>query len=149
MVTIYEVPAAMLAKEIASELKKLDELKPPAWTYFAKTGVFKEKAPTDPDWWYIRLASILRKVYVAGGMIGVNRLRVKYGGRQRKGNKQEHWRKGSGKIIRYGLQQLETVGFVERKDNQGRAMSPKGRSFLDRTANRISKRLQKEKQTSK
>jgi small subunit ribosomal protein S19e len=145
MVTIYEVPVAILNKEIASELKSIDELKPPVWAYFVKTGAFREKAPSDPDWWYDRLASLLRKIYILGP-IGVNRLRIKYGGRQRKGNKREHFRKGAGKIIRYGLQQLEALGFVERPDNKsGRMISPKGRSFMDRTANRISKRFMKEK----
>lgn len=141
MVTIYEVPAAILNKEIASELKNIDELKPPAWSYFIKTGVFREKAPTNTDWWYVRLASLLRKLYIHK-KIGVNRLRVKYGGRQRKGNRREHFKKGAGKIIRYGLQQLEALGFVIKSDdNSGRMLSPKGRSFMDRTANRISKQL--------
>ncbi|MFX1518876.1 MAG: 30S ribosomal protein S19e [Promethearchaeota archaeon] len=144
MVTIYEVPAALLNKEVADELKNIDELKPPTWAAFVKTGVFREKAPTDPEWWYVRLASLLRKIYTHGP-IGVNRLRVKYGGRQRKGNRREHFKKGAGKIIRYGLQQLESLGFVERlNDNSGRIISPKGRSFMDRTANRILKQLEKE-----
>jgi small subunit ribosomal protein S19e len=141
MVTIYEVPAAILNREIVSELKDIDELKPPAWASFVKTGVFREKSPTDPDWWYVRLASLLRKVYIFGP-IGVNRLRVKYGGRQRKGNQREHFKKGAGKIIRYGLQQLEALGFVEKKgDKSGRTISAKGRSFMDRTANKILKQL--------
>jgi small subunit ribosomal protein S19e len=143
MVTIYEVPAALLNKEIASELKNIDELKPPAWAAFVKTGVFREKAPTDPDWWYVRLASLLRKVYI-NGPIGVNRLRTKYGGRLRKGNTREHFRKGAGKIIRFGLQQLEALGFVEKfNETSGRVISAKGRSFMDRTANKISKQLNK------
>jgi small subunit ribosomal protein S19e len=141
MVTIYEVPAAILNREIVSELKNIDELKPPAWASFVKTGVFREKSPTDPDWWYVRLASLLRKIYVYGP-IGVNRLRIKYGGRQRKGNRREHFKKGAGKIIRYGLQQLEALGFVEKKDDKsGRTISAKGRSFMDRTANKILKQL--------
>jgi small subunit ribosomal protein S19e len=143
MVTIYEVPAALLNKEVASELKNIDELKPPAWAAFVKTGVFREKAPTNPDWWYVRLASLLRKVYI-NGPIGVNRLRVKYGGRLRKGNRREHFRKGAGKIIRFGLQQLEALGFVEKlNDTSGRMVSAKGRSLMDRTANNILKQLNK------
>jgi small subunit ribosomal protein S19e len=141
MVTIYEVPAAILNREIVSELKNIDELKPPAWASFVKTGVFREKSPTDPDWWYVRLASLLRKIYVYGP-IGVNRLRIKYGGRQRKGNRREHFKKGAGKIIRFGLQQLETLGLVEKKDaKSGRIISAKGRSLMDRTANKILKQL--------
>ena len=141
MVTIYEVPAARLNKEIARELKNIDELKPPAWASFVKTGVFREKAPTNPDWWYVRLASLLRKVYI-NGPIGVNRLRIKYGGRLRKGNSREHFRKGAGKIIRLGLQQLEALGFIEKpNDTSGRALSAKGRSFMDRAANKILKQL--------
>ena len=49
-----------------------------------------------------------------------------------------HFRKGSGAIIRNALHQLEDAGLVEKVEG-GRVVSPKGRSFLDKTAGEIIK----------
>ena len=36
----------------------------PTWVDIVKTGAFKEQAPYDPDWWYIRAATLARHVYL-------------------------------------------------------------------------------------
>jgi len=64
MTTVYDVPADHLIRSVAEELKKRQEIKPPAWAAFAKTGVHKEMPPEDPDWWFTRAAAVLRRVYV-------------------------------------------------------------------------------------
>jgi len=134
--TVYDVAADKLIPRIAEELKKAKEVKPPEWALFVKTGVHKERPPTDSDWWYIRCASILRRLYVKGPS-GVERLRTAYGGRKRRGVKPAHFAKGSGSIIRKALQQLEKAGLVEQEKGVGRKLSSKGRSFLDRLAHMI------------
>lgn len=133
MSTVYDVPADQLIPRIAEELKKAKEVTPPEWTHYVKTGAHKEKPPTNPDWWYIRCASILRRLYVKGPS-GVARLRTAYGGRKRRGVRPNHFRKGSGHIIRTALQQLEQAGLVEHDKGTGRQLSNKGRSFLDKLA---------------
>ena len=70
------------------ELKKIKEIKPPEWSRFAKTGVHKKFPPQQDDWWYIRSASILRRIYL-DGPVGVARLRTYYGGRKERGHKPE------------------------------------------------------------
>ena len=143
MPTVYNVPANKFIERLAEELKKIPEIKPPEWAKFVKTGVHKERAPEQPDWWYIRCASILRKIYVHGP-VGVSRLRVAYGGRQKRGFAPEHFRRGSGSIIRKALQQLEQAGLIEKVEREGRVVSPKGRSFMDRIAYDVFKELAKE-----
>ena len=142
MTTVYDVPADELVKAVAEKLKKMRAIAMPRWCVHVKTGVAKELPPMQKDWWYIRCASILRQIYI-NGPVGVSRLRTRYGGRQRRGVKREHFRKGSGKIIRVALTQLEDAGLVV-KTKEGRKISPKGQSLLDNTAHEVRMRLMQE-----
>jgi len=142
MTTVYDVPADELVKAVAEKLKKMRAIAMPRWCVHVKTGVAKELPPMQKDWWYIRCASILRQIYI-NGPVGVSRLRTRYGGRQRRGVKREHFRKGSGKIIRVVLTQLEDAGLVV-KTKEGRKISPKGQSLLDNTAHEVRMRLMQE-----
>lgn len=138
MVTALDVPADMLIKRVAEKLKReFKEVSPPQWAYFAKTGVHKENPPEDPEWWYVRAASMLRKLYKAEGPIGIESFRVIYGGRQNRGSSPEHFRKGSGSVVRKILQQLERAGLVSKIPGKGRVLSGKGRRLLDLTAKEI------------
>jgi small subunit ribosomal protein S19e len=135
MTTVYDVPADHLIRSVAEELKKRQEIKPPAWAAFAKTGVHKEMPPEDPDWWFTRAAAVLRRVYV-DGPLGVERMRSFYGGSKNRGSKPNAFRKGSGSILRKALQQLEAAGLIIH-DKTGRKVSPAGMSFLDNMAKEV------------
>lgn len=114
------------------ELKKIEEIKPPDWAMFVKTGVHKQLPPRQEDWWYIRTASILRRIYL-DGPVGIERLRTFYGGRKDRGHKPERFKKAGGSIIRKCLQQLEGAGLVEKSKGskrKGRVISEKGKTFL-------------------
>ncbi|MFZ0006346.1 30S ribosomal protein S19e [Methanoregula sp.] len=132
MTTVYDVPADDLIRKVAEELRKRQEIKPPAWAAFAKTGVHKEMPPEDPDWWFTRAAAVLRRVYV-DGPLGVERMRSFYGGSKNRGSRPNAFRKGSGSILRKALQQLEAAGFIIH-DKTGRKVSPAGMAFLDSMA---------------
>lgn len=123
-----------MIKSIAEKLKDFNEIKPPEGSQFWKTAFYKELAPIDHEsFWYIRCASLLRKVKKYGP-IGVNKLRKIYGGRNRKGSGLNHSAKGSGKIIRVALQQLENANLLITQEKEGRIVSPEGTSLLERTA---------------
>ena len=139
MITPYDVPVTQFIEKLAKYLKEnIEEIQPPSWASFAKTGTHVEKQPQDPDWWYTRNASILRKVYVHGP-IGLEKLRAQYGGRKDYGVKPEHAVKASGNIIRKALQQLETAGLVQIVALKGRSMSPKGRKLVKEIAEDLHK----------
>ncbi len=142
MVTVYDVPPNKLIEEVSKKMKEMDEVQEPDWSKFVKTGVHKEKAPDQQDWWFDRTSAVLRSVYVEGP-VGISRLKAKYGGKQRRGPKPEQAVKGSGSIIRESLHQLENAGLVEKVDN-GRTMTPEGQSFLDETAYDIMKEMAKD-----
>jgi len=137
MATVYDVPADLLIQRVAEKLK--DMVAPPEWAKYVKTGVHKERSPEQDDWWYIRLASIFRRVYI-DGPVGIERLRTFYGGRKRRGSKPAKFRKGSGAIVRNALHQLEQLGFV-KKTREGRVVTPMGRSFLDKVATELKSEL--------
>ena len=140
MPTVYDIPSNILIRRLAQELKSREEITAPEWMLFVKTGAHKERAPDDPDFWFVRCASILRKVYL-NGPIGTEKLRIKYGGRKRRGVKPNKFQKGSGAIVRTALQQLENAGFVKKRGTKGREMTDIGRSYLDKLSSTLKKEL--------
>ncbi len=134
--TVREVDSKALLARLKEELKKLNELQPPQWSHFVKTGVHKERLPEQPDWWYARAASLLRRIYI-DGPVGISRLRSYYGGRQNRGQAPEHFRKAGGKILRTILQQLEQAGLVRKIERRGRKPTQKGAAMLDNLAKQM------------
>ncbi|MEK6906965.1 MAG: 30S ribosomal protein S19e [Nanoarchaeota archaeon] len=137
MVTVYDANANQLIEKASEELKKL--VKAPSWAPYVKTGAGRERPPADKDWYYKRLASILRRVYILGP-IGVNRLRTKYSGKRNVGVTGERVYKGSGKVIRTCLQELEKLQLVKKVEkgiHKGKIITGKGKSFLDKIAKEI------------
>ena len=139
MTTAFDVPADSLFSVVSKELKENDKINAPAWTLFVKTGVHKERRPEDPDWWYVRTAALLRRVYV-DGPVGISRLQTKYGGNKDRGTNPEKFRKGSGSIIRTALQQLEDAGYVQQTE-EGRIVTPAGQSYLDKKSAELVKNI--------
>lgn len=136
-----DVPQQALVISLAKQLQTAKELEPPVWAQFVKTGVSRQRPPTQDDWWHTRAASVLRKVGDLGP-IGTEKLRRKYGGRQNRGYKPEAFKTGSANIIRTILQQLETAGLVAQVDKdgrKGRVLTPKGHSLLDKAAKGVAK----------
>lgn len=135
MVSVKEVPADLFISRLAEKLREEigDRISPPPWAIYVKTGVSRERPPDTMDWWYVRAASILRKLYISGEPLGIDTLRTIYGGRKRRGSAPPHFRKAGGSIIRKILQQLERAGLVA-KTRKGRVLTPKGRSYLDNVA---------------
>jgi small subunit ribosomal protein S19e len=135
MATVYEVPVDKLINETAEDLKENVKLKKPDWANYAKTGAHAERPPENPDWWWIRAASIMRKVYV-NGPVGVRRLTTAYGGRKDRGVKPQEFRRAGGKNIRVILKELDALGYTE-KVKDGRRITPKGQSYMDKIVNKI------------
>ena len=144
MLTPNDVPAAALIKKLAKHLKEnVDAVTPPVWASMAKTGTHVEKQPQDPDWWYVRSASLLRKIYVYGP-IGIEKLRAVYGGRKSHGVKPAHAGKAGGSILRKALQQLQTAGYIETVKPRGRKLTREGRKLLQELTEELSRELVKE-----
>jgi small subunit ribosomal protein S19e len=138
---IYEVPATELIESIAKEFQ--GKLTQPEFALWVKTGTHRERSPNRKDWWYVRTASILYRVY-ADGPVGTESLRTYYGGRKNRGVKPEKFRKAGGKIIRTCLQALEKEGLI-KKGKKGREITPKGQSYLNSKARELTSKLTERK----
>jgi small subunit ribosomal protein S19e len=136
MVTVYDVPPEKLITRTAAQLKQIDSIKAPDWAEFVKTGRHTEKAPVQPDWWFIRTASVLRKVYLIGP-VGSSRLAAEYGGFADRGSKPNKAVKGSRAIARRCLIQLEQSGLIAKDKKNGRIITPKGQALLDKMAKEV------------
>ncbi|GFP99093.1 40S ribosomal protein s19-2 [Phtheirospermum japonicum] len=104
----------------------------PEWTDIVKTGVLKGLAPYDPDWYYIRAASMARKIYLRGGL-GVCAFRRIYGGSKMNESCPPHLGKNSGSVARHILKQLQKMSIVE--------VDPRGDKESRPVANGISTKL--------
>ena len=143
MTTPHDVPASKFIDRLAKYIREnVDEVQPLPWSTFAKTGTQVEKQPQNPNWWYTRTASILRKVYIHGP-IGLENLRSDYGGRKNRGSKPNRVTKAGGSDIRKILQQLEKAGLVQTTRPKGRVVTPKGRKLMQEVAGDLSKELVK------
>jgi len=120
---------------LAKAIKESGDFEKPEWIDFVKSGPSRSRPINDPDFWYKRAASVLRQIYIKG-IVGVGRLRTRYGGRKKRGSRPEHHYKSSGKIIRKILQQAESAGILEKSKSKkaGRQLTIKGRQFLEGVA---------------
>ena len=133
--TVKDVPAQEFVIALAQYFRSTGKMEVPTWVDIVKTASYKELAPYDPDWFYIRAASMARKLYVSGNM-GVGAFRKNYGGAKNAGVCRHHHSIGSGSVARAVLKQLEAVGVVE-KGPKGRRITPSGQRDLDRIAGRV------------
>lgn len=134
MTKIFEINPQEYNLKLAEALKKIPEFKKPEWAEYVKSGTSKERPIEDEDFWHKRAASILRQIYKKK-IVGVNRLRTKYGSKKNRGSKPEGFRKSGGKIIRTILQQSDKAGFTEviktKGQKFGRKLTDNGIKFLE------------------
>ncbi len=131
MITANMVPAEKLIERVSAYLKENGIVSPPEWSMLTKTASFKERIPDSPEeWWYIRAASIMRKMYLQT-FLGVGKSKVVYGGARSKGNRPPRFSKAPGHSTRLIMQQLEKAGLVI-KTKRGRMLSSRGRSLMDK-----------------
>jgi small subunit ribosomal protein S19e len=142
MTTVYDVPPRPLIEAVAKALRDNAAVQAPEWAPFVKTGTHREKPPVDADWWHLRVAAVLRKVYT-DGPIGTERLREHFGGTRDRGSRPNKAVKGSGSVARKALQQLEAGGLVQNVQSQGRVVTAAGRSLVDNSANEVKQAITK------
>merc|ERR1712097_31958 len=124
-VTVKDVPADAFIKACADYLKRQPKFDVPKYHDIVKTAVHKELAPYDEDWFYIRAASIARKVYLRKGT-GVGALKKWYGGSS-----------GTHVGTCKAQHELEKLEMMEHLGDGGRVISSKGRAEMDRIAGNI------------
>jgi len=132
MADVKSIPAQEFNTKLANALKEFEEFEKPTWLDFVKSGANRARPIADSEFWHKRAASILRQAYVRK-IVGVNRLRTRYGGRKDRGMRPPEFRPSSGKIIRLILQQSEKAGLLEKSKSKkaGRQLTLKGKKLLE------------------
>ena len=134
--SVKDVDQHEIVRQIAGFLKKSGKVKVPEYADLVKLGKHKELAPIDSDWYYVRTASLARRLYVRSS-VGVGSFRKVYGGNQRRGTAPNRFSLASGSVIRKALQTLEGLKWVEKSPKGGRQLSKQGRKDLDRIASQL------------
>lgn len=89
--------------------------------------------PQDPDWFYVRAASIARHVYCRK-TVGVGRLRKVHGTAKNRGSRPSKHVDASGSVDRKVMQSLAKIGILEIDEEKGgRRITQAGQRDLDRT----------------
>lgn len=104
--------------------------------------VHKELEPSNPDWYFVRMAAVARKVYLRP-RIGVGALAHWFGGPKNRGAAPQRFQKAARGLLRSVLTQLTKNGVVEtvtmeneegKKVSTGRTITSAGLSEMDRVA---------------
>jgi small subunit ribosomal protein S19e len=134
---VYDLNQQEYNLKLAEALRKISEIKEPEWVMFVKSGMSKERPIEDVDFWHKRTASVLKQIYKKK-IVGVSRLRTKYGSKKDRGMRPSKFKKAGGKIIRVILQQLDSAGFTEKipavkgtRKKAGRQLTAKGKEFME------------------
>ena len=135
MAKVYDVPADILISRL-SEILKNEDIPAPVWAAFVKTGIHADRPPQNSEWWHVRCASILRKIYLHGP-VSVNELLSMYGSGRPVGYGAAHHKDASGAIIRNAIHGLEKLGLVTKIEKKGRMLTKQGTQKLDRLATEI------------
>ncbi len=135
MVSVHDVPSAKLITALAAQMKGVPGVEIPDWARLVKTGSHAERPPTNPEWWFTRAASLMRKLYLHGP-VGLGDLERAYGGSKALHYYPKHHRDAGGSSIRKILKQLEQAELVA-KTPKGRILSPKGRGMIDRVSKEV------------
>jgi len=133
---VRDISAEAFIAAYSSHLKRSGKLEVPTWVDLVKTGSFKELAPYDPDWYYVRAAAVARHIYLRKD-VGIGALTKLHGGSKSRGNRPSHHANSSASVQRKICQSLEKIGVLEQTDNGGRRISQDGQRDLDRIATSV------------
>jgi len=135
--TLKDVPAQSFINFYARHLQRAHKVPLPKWADIVKTGIHKELAPLDNNWFYIRMAAVARRLYLRDA-VGIGALTKIFGGAKKNGVRPSHFVKGSEVIARTAVKALEKLKLAEIVPKKGgRRLTPAGRRELDQIAKRV------------
>jgi len=134
--TLRDIPSSIFISTYGNYLKNSGQVQVPSWVDLTKSGSHKMFSPSNPDWIFFRLASLVRKIYINGGQ-GVGSLRKIYGGKKKRGSKPAKKKSSGGKIIRLALKELERLKIIEKNLIGKRYISKKARKDIDIRSKKI------------
>jgi len=139
-ITLKDVSSKHFIKAYSSYLKRTGKVNVPKWSNIVKTGIHKQLAPYNPDWFYVRMAAIARRIYLRP-CEGIGFYKRIFGGSYSNGLRPYHFTTSSGSIIRTCLKQLTALKVIEPHPKGGRRVTSSGRRDLDRISAKVALQL--------
>lgn len=106
----YRVKAAPLIEAIKETLKSKNDIKLPENYDLIKTSHGKQYSPEDPNWFYVRMASIVRTV-MCKGSVSLKTLARKHSCRKNGGVRPSRYAKASDFVNASAVEQLIKIGW--------------------------------------
>ena len=97
--TVLDVDYNVFINALANKLKADGKLAQPDWTQFVKTGVTRQYSPNEQNWYYLKAAAILRRVYIQGPL-GIKDFRKIFASEKQSCVGKSHHVLASGKLCR-------------------------------------------------
>lgn len=139
---IEEVHADRFIHKFASYLEEHSKVASPPEAEHVKTSHARERAPAEKNWYFVRVASILRRLYMeelknprskAKGC-GVLWFAKAYRTAKNNGHKPSHTVTGSKSLVRRALQALESIQYVAKTEAGGRRLTNTGLAEMEAIA---------------
>lgn len=142
MTKVEKVCPVKFIEKLSVSLKEEKKIEAPQEAEYIKTGHRQELSPTNPNWYHIRVASVLRKLYIeeltnpakAKNGFGTLWFARVYGGAKNNGHKPSHTVTGSKSLVRRILQTLEKAQLVSQVSRGGRKLTSTGTAYLEEIA---------------
>ena len=103
MSSVKDVDQQLFVVGFADFLKKSGKMVVPEWADLIKLSRFNEQGPHNPDWFFVRAASVARHLYIRAPA-GVGAFTKIYGARKRNGSAPSHFMRSSQSVSRRVLQ---------------------------------------------
>ena len=134
--TIKDVKAFRWIKVMAKHLKQEGKLFVPNCTEYIKTSHGRERAPQNLDWYYIRCAAVLRRVYIRPG-VGLGGLSKKFSNKKNRGSRPEIYCKAAKGPLHWCCKSLEGLKLIVKGKESGRVLTKEGRKRCDTIASNV------------
>lgn len=136
MEQVHRVKHTDLLKAIEDNLKDNSSIELPKNHDIIKTGRGRQNSPTSPDWFYARMAAIVR-VVLKNGRVNLKTCCSRFGNRKDRGVKPTAFARGSKYVNASALNQLQAIGWLEKEGDVSK-LAEKGKEVLTQIFEKIS-----------
>lgn len=135
MEQVYRVKAAPLIEAIKETLKSNEGITLPKDVDLIKTSHGKQYSPEDANWFYTRMASIVR-YSMCKGTVSLKGLRRKYSCRKNAGARPSRYAKGSEFVIESAIEQLIKIQWLDFANKQD-ILTPSAKEILSEILEKV------------
>ncbi|AAZ10777.1 ribosomal protein S19, putative [Trypanosoma equiperdum] len=137
--TLRDVHPWRWVKICSQHFKQEGKMMVPNCAEIVKTSHGRERAPQNPDWYYIRCAAVLRAVYLRPG-VGYGGLSKRFSSKKNRGSRPEITTRASKGLLHWCCKSLTKLELLEKCKGAGHRVTKLGRKVADTIAFKIALR---------